>query len=129
MHKKSRAIAVNELSWSELAQSHPELLERQLKLKLTKTVAVDQLAGEIARILKPLGNKPGTPETVAQHIAMRPTISSHCSALESENVFRYKSRTDSGSLYEFSEKTFTRSNCPVGAFTIEDAVRESGVAI
>src|SRR4029453_1409374 len=47
----------------------------------------------------------------------------------SENVARYKSRTDSGSLYEFSNKTLTRPNRPVGALTIQDVARECGVAI
>jgi hypothetical protein len=69
MQKKSRAIPINELRWSELAQDYPELLRPQLKARLIKRVNVDQLARDITQILKPLGKKPGTPETVARRVA------------------------------------------------------------
>src|SRR5437867_2050063 len=69
MKKKRRAIALDELTWSELAQNHPELLRHKLENGLTKPVSVEQLAGEITRIVKALGRKPGSPETVARYIA------------------------------------------------------------
>jgi hypothetical protein len=68
MQKKRKAIPINELTWSELAQNYPELLRPELEAGLIKRVSVDQLAREITQILKTLGKKPGTPETVARHI-------------------------------------------------------------
>jgi hypothetical protein len=62
-------IPINEFRWSELAQNYPELLRPQLEARLIKRVDVDQLASDITQILKPLGKKPGTPETVARRVA------------------------------------------------------------
>src|SRR5215212_3232384 len=69
MQKKHKAIAFDELTWRELTQNHPELLRRKLENRLAKPVSVEQLAAEIMRIVKPLGRKPGSPETVARYIA------------------------------------------------------------
>lgn len=71
MKKKRRAIDPNELSWTELAQHDPKLLRERLETLLARPINVDQLSREITRLLKGLGSRPGTPETVARHIATR----------------------------------------------------------
>jgi hypothetical protein len=71
MLKKRRAIDPNELSWTQLAKHDPELLRQKLEDRLAKPVDVDQLAREIRHILKSLGTRPGSVETVAHHIATR----------------------------------------------------------
>src|SRR4051812_15244958 len=69
MQTNSRAIPARRLSWKELALNYPEHLGSQLEARLIKRVSVDELAGDITQMLKSLGRKPGTPETVACHIA------------------------------------------------------------
>jgi hypothetical protein len=69
MPRKRKAIPVDELTWSQLAQNYPELLRPNLEAWLIKRVRVDELSREITQILKTLGKKPGTPETVARNIA------------------------------------------------------------
>ena len=71
MPKKRRAIDPNELSWTGLAKHNPELLRERLKDRLAKPVDVNQLAREIRNVLKSLGTRPGSVETVAHHIASR----------------------------------------------------------
>jgi hypothetical protein len=77
MKKKRRAIDPNELSWTELAQHDPKLLREKLEARLARPANVDQLSREITRLLKGLGSRPGTQETVARHIATR--LASHFS--------------------------------------------------
>jgi hypothetical protein len=69
MKKKRRAIDPSELSWTELAQHDPKLLREELETRLATPTNVNQLSREITRLLKGLGRRPGTPETVARHIA------------------------------------------------------------
>jgi hypothetical protein len=71
MQKKRRAIYPNELSLADLAKHDPELLTQKLKELLAKPANVYQLAREIRDTLKSLGTRPGSPETVAHHVATR----------------------------------------------------------
>jgi len=71
MQKRLRAIEPNELSWTELARHDPALLRKRLEDRLAKPVDVNQLAREIRNVLKSLGPRPGSVETVAHHIATR----------------------------------------------------------
>jgi len=71
MQKRRRAINPNELSWIELAQHDPKLLTQKLEDRLAKPVDLDQLALEIRHVLRSLGTKPGSFETVAHDIATR----------------------------------------------------------
>jgi hypothetical protein len=71
MQKRRRTIDPNELTWTELAQHDPKLLTKKLRDRLAKPVDLDQLAREIRHVLRTLGTRPGSPETVAHHIATR----------------------------------------------------------
>jgi hypothetical protein len=64
-------MEVSQPKSSKVAQDNAQLLRDKLKVRLEKPISVEQLAGELARILKALGKKPGTPEMVARCIASK----------------------------------------------------------
>ena len=68
---KSVPMTVSEPESNQVTVNDAELLRDGLKVRLARPISVEQLANELARILKDLGTKPVTPEMVASCIASK----------------------------------------------------------
>ena len=64
-------VMVSEPKSNQVTVNDTHVLRDKLKVRLAKPISVEQLANELAGILKALGKKPGTPEIVARCIASK----------------------------------------------------------